>query len=389
MHKRTQENVDTWKEIGASDTILRWVREGFDIVFEGDLPNLVKVGPNHPTARRVHQKCRKDKEQRYIEDFIAKNLKRGSIRLAKKGEDVCICPCSVVPKHKSTKEKFSGRLIWDGTYVNAPTKKYKFVYETLLTHGHVIRRGDILFTIDLKSGYYQIALHKGSAKYCGFQYDGCTYVYNVMPMGLSPVPSAFTKIMQQVARHFRAKGFRLIQYVDDWLFIASSMEEALKMQEYVLLKFRQLGLTVNYDKSMLKPATVTEFLGFEIDTDANTIKITKLRKDKIVTQAKQLLQKLKVNMRSLAQFTGRIISGAFAFGRVALLHCRAMFHVMKLQLVETVSDMWHQIQKVKRAWRGQVELTTEAKEEIKFWQENITKFNGSPIFYVPGVSEKT
>ena len=69
----------------------------------------------------------------------------------------------------------------------------KFKYEDLRTEISLIKRGDYMFTFDLKSGYHHIDICPSHYKYLGFAWERegknqyYMYVFTVLPFGLAMV----------------------------------------------------------------------------------------------------------------------------------------------------------------------------------------------------------
>ena len=58
----------------------------------------------------------------------------------------------------------------------------------------------------------------------------------------------------------RLQGFRVLNYIDDWLILAQSQELAVQHRDVVLAHIQSLGLRLNTKKSVLAPAQRTTFL---------------------------------------------------------------------------------------------------------------------------------
>ena len=64
----------------------------------------------------------------------------------------------------------------------------------------------------------------------------------------------------------RARGIRLLVYLDDFIILGESVEQCHRDTQFVLQLLEQLGWLVNVEKSVLEPKTKLEFLGFVLDT---------------------------------------------------------------------------------------------------------------------------
>jgi hypothetical protein len=58
----------------------------------------------------------------------------------------------------------------------------------------------------------------------------------------------------------------MLAYLDDWLFVASSVAEANKISQTVIADTKRAHVNINYEKSSLSPSTCITHLGFDIDT---------------------------------------------------------------------------------------------------------------------------
>ena len=86
--------------------------------------------------------------------------------------------------------------------------------------------------------------------------------------GFTQAPWIFHKIMREVVRHLRANhGVRVLSYLDDFLLLGDSREEALRARDTTLRVFDDLGLQVAHDKGQWEPAQAATFLGVEVSSE--------------------------------------------------------------------------------------------------------------------------
>ena len=117
--------------------------------------------------------------------------------------------------------------------------------------------------IDLRDGFYHIPLAASSQVKFGVSYDGQTYVFTRLPMGLSISPSemqyfacATVKLVEEAF-----SGVKGIAYLDDFLFVARRRCQLIGIADY----FARLGIVINVHKSVLTPDSRVIYLGVDID----------------------------------------------------------------------------------------------------------------------------
>ena len=115
-------------------------------------------------------------------------------------------------------------------------------------------------TLDLKSGYWQVALEEDSKEKTAFACHRGLFQFNRMPFGLSNAPAVFQELMNivlQECEHFA------IAYLDDVLIFSKTPQEHLRHIQIVFRKIREHGLRLKLKKcSFFQPET--EYLGFII-----------------------------------------------------------------------------------------------------------------------------
>ena len=84
-----------------------------------------------------------------------------------------------------------------------------------------------MFKFDLKSGYHHVSINESYTQFLGFSWiiDGKRrfFVFLVLPFGISSACHLFTKLLRPLVKHWRAKGFSIVVYVDDGWGTESSL----------------------------------------------------------------------------------------------------------------------------------------------------------------------
>ena len=166
-----------------------------------------------------------------------------------------VSPSFIVPKSDNT-----GRLVIDfKKTLNKFLERMVYPIPTIDDLLYKLQPHTIKSKLDIKSGFYHILLAKESRKYTGFSLPFGTYVWNRMPMGISPAIEAFQEFMHLILGHL---PFLLI-YIDDILIISANMEIHLQHLEIVFKILQENDLVLKKSKCKFA-VTSLDFLGFLI-----------------------------------------------------------------------------------------------------------------------------
>ena len=157
------------------------------------------------------------------------------------------------------KKDGSNRFCVDYRKLNAITIKDNYpiplIEETLDT----LKGAQFFTSLDLASGYWQIALHKLAKQKTAFITHKGLYQFEVLPFGLSNAVSAFQRTMEVIL-----EGVPNVKvYLDDILIFSNNFEDHLKHIESVFQKLLEANLKIKPSKCHFVK-TETKFLGFNI-----------------------------------------------------------------------------------------------------------------------------
>lgn len=131
-------------------------------------------------------------------------------------------------------------------------------------------------TLDLTAGYWQVEIVPEHRKYTGFLYQGETYVFNVLPFGLSTSVAGFIRALNTVlAEEF---SHFVLPYVDDLLIFSKSPSEHLAHLKKLFGRFRKAGITIKLNKCRFAQKEVS-FIGHLISPEG--IKVDEKRVEAI------------------------------------------------------------------------------------------------------------
>lgn len=165
------------------------------------------------------------------------------------------------------------RLVIDYRKINAITVKDRYALPTAEAvfdrfggaadslHSAVSHRPSKWFSkLDLRWAYYQIRMEPSHVPFTAFKTPLGSYVWNVMPMGMSNSPAAFQRLMDSI---FRDLPF-VSMYFDDCIIHSHTPEEHLQHLEVVFQRLQQHSLLARLGKCRFFQESI-EFLGHIID----------------------------------------------------------------------------------------------------------------------------
>ena len=116
----------------------------------------------------------------------------------------------------------------------------------------------------LKDAYLSIPIHQSFRKSLKFTWHGRTYEYTALPFGLSAAPRVFTKLLKPILGSLRETGIHLIAYLDNFLLIGKTKNQAEEPFQKTKTLMDSLGFVINEDKSQSEANQKIEFLGSRI-----------------------------------------------------------------------------------------------------------------------------
>ena len=170
--------------------------------------------------------------------------------------------------------------------------------------------GKCFSKVDLSEAYLQISLAEESRACVTINTHQGLYRYMRSPLGVSPAPAIFQRIMDTLLQGIP----HTVCYLDDILVTGSTLQEHLQNLEEVLKRLRNQGARVKKSKCAFLQKSV-EFLGHRIDSDGLH---TTTKKVEAIAQAPR-----PSNQRQLRSFLGHTqYYGKFVPELSTLLHAQ-------------------------------------------------------------------
>ena len=348
---RLKESYDFWAtELSACQPVLDIVGQGYYLPLLS-IPDSYSR-PNHETTK-VHKE--------FVNEAVADLLHSQCIRQVAVRPHVC-SPLMVVESSSGKK-----RLVINLKYLNMYLWKDKFKYEDMRTALLYLEKDDFLCTFDLKSGYHHVDIHAESQKFLGFEWEHKHYVFTVLPFGLATACYVFTKLLRPIVKYLRARGARIVIYIDDVLAMDTGFEQTSALCKLIRWTLCQAGFVINEEKSGLEPSKCVRWLGFDIDLRKGCIMVPHDKVTKLQRYLSEALENEQMPAKKIASLTGKIIALGIAIGPVTRLRTRALYALLES----------------KSSWYDRLVLSDEARREVSFWSSSLQQYNGQPIWRAP------
>jgi hypothetical protein len=341
-----------WSQIGANSQVLDWVENGVPIILREDPGHFVI--PNRPLS---------PSKEAFVNEEINRLWSQGVIEKCSYIPQ-CVSPIHVIPKRNK-----KNRLIIDLRRLNSHGDAPRFANEDVRTVTKLIRKGDFLATVDLKDGFLHVPINKEYRDLLGFAWKGSYYRFARLPFGLCFSPFYFAKLIRPVVVFLRSLDIRVVAFVDDFILM-SEPHTFTDHCDQIINTLKDLGWSINLDKSDLRPKTRAVYLGHKITTCGTTgypeIAVTQERIRKLKRAIRLALKDNVVTARRLASITGQCVAMAQVILPAKLL-LRTCYRLLKSR----------------SSWSANLTLTQEVRQELSWWIKYVSEWNVSPVVVRP------
>lgn len=247
----------------------------------------IRLISDYPIFQHPYRKAAKEKEA--LDAECKKLLEAGIIRPSKSPWSA---PVIMVPKKNGTL-----RMVVDYRKLNAVTVQEIWPMPTIndlleRLAGMKVKLNKRWYScLDLKSGYYQIALKEKCKKFTAFSTPNAHYEFNRLPFGLRNAPAEFSRIMQIV---FGNLEFVEV-YLDDITIHSDTFEDHMEHLKQVFKKLKEANLKINAEKCTWF-ANRVKLLGHVVSANG-----VEMDEDKIKAIVKRLPPK---NVKEVQSFLG-------------------------------------------------------------------------------------
>lgn len=242
-------------------------------------------------------------ESKIIIEVIEDMLSIGAIRRCNHSKGEYISPFFLVPKSEGG-YRFVLNLKGLNKFVQAP----HFKLDDIRTAIKLTFKNCFMAKIDLRNAYLTIPLHKESYNFFRFLFENQLFEFTALPFGLNIAPYIFTKVMRIVANVLRSRGFLSVFYLDDIICFGSNEQECRNNVIHTLNLLSRLGWIINFDKNVLKPDKICQYLGFVINSKDMRLELPLKKRVSLMQLVKDFKARSKCKIREFSHLVGSLVA---------------------------------------------------------------------------------
>ena len=158
----------------------------------------------------------------------------------------------------------SMRFCVDYRKLNAITRKDSHPLPRISEALDALGGGNYFSTLDLRSGYWQIEMDKGSKEKTAFITHNGLFEFNVLPFGLCNSPATFQRLMTHILRGL--EWDICLVYIDDLIIFSKTFDDHLLHLEQVFKRLKEANVRLKPSKCFFAQTKV-EYLGHVVSAN--------------------------------------------------------------------------------------------------------------------------
>ena len=244
------------------------------------------------------------KEENVISKEIAELLRKGVIEKTENESNDFVSKIFVREK----KHGSAYRMILDLSKLNDVVQYRHFKMDTLKSAINMMTPNCYMASIDIASAYYHVPIAQQHKKLLKFEWEGKLYQFVALPNGLCSGPRVYTKLMKPCYSMLRNEGYCSTSYIDDNYLQGVDKNECIQNVIETAKLLLKLGFVIHPEKSQFEPSQKLVYLGFILDSQKMTVKVTPEKAAKIKQKCKLLHGKANPSIRQVAKVIGTLVS---------------------------------------------------------------------------------
>ena len=330
----------------AYEPLVSDITDGFRIV--DDSMNLGDMHYECENYKSVYKSENKVK----LDSIIGKELAEGYLKVVS-NKPTCIHSMGAVPKPDGEIRPFTDCSMPRNISVNNFCENIieDFQYKSVDNVLAMLQEGDYMAVVDIKSAYRAVPIFPDHKGYQGLKWEinGETVYIEDSRLG----PSYFDKISGFVYNILADMyNIQAVNYLDDFIVIGATLEEATWAQKVVIKVLRYLGFYISWGK-VTPPSEVCRYLGLDIDSIKMERRLPKDKQEKLINLLKKDVGKSTISKKELESLgEGGLLSHCSHVVDGGRTHSRRFYDLYKVILKNDLK---------------RVKLGKAAREDLDWW----------------------
>jgi hypothetical protein len=294
--------------------LLSWVQHGVHVPdffkpFTGVLSGREVVGLE-PQSCRIGSHSARGAHNGYLKEQMALLLQRGCV--VRRSAPAFMSMPLFVHEAAGTGKL---RVVFDCRHLNNWTPPPPLRYEGVVQFQRGLHEGDDMFSVDMLSGYHQVAVTAESQEFLGFEYEGEPYSFTVLPFGWSCACFAFQTITSAFAAYLRVHVYHILCYLDD---LSGAQAGKLPVRERGRRRWcmcaaaYSAALILSLPKCQLELRRRIVTLGVGVDTVRCQFFVPEAKLQRVLAGLREALNGSAVTVHALRSLLGRLQSLSLA-----------------------------------------------------------------------------
>ena len=224
-------------------------------------------------------------------------------------------------------------------------------------------RGTLIAKIDIKAAYRLVPVNPQDRLWLATKWDGGMYIDCMLPFGLRSAPKIFNALADALEWVVAKEGVEHIyHYLDDYAMVGPPDSTACQCYLDTMTRVcSDLGVPLAPEKQE-GPSTIITFLGIEIDTVRQRLRLPKEKLERLITLIHELERKKACTRQELESLIG------------SLQHACTVVRAGKSFLCRIISLL-----SVTRHKHHHIRLNKEFRSDILWWKVFAAHWNGTSI----------
>lgn len=203
------------------------------------MTDFIDIGFSAPVASKLHKY---DKVKQRIIDYHIQKMLSEDIIMPIDSPFASLAVLCRKNNCKSSDDSAAKRLVIDYHKLNAITQYPQFQFPVIDAILDNITNTNFMSTLDLTSGYFQIAMKAEDIPKTAFIISRGCFAFKRMSFDLPREPFTFQKAMKTILKPLLDED--VMDYLDDIIVMTTTFEEHLRLLKEVLNLLWNVGLTV-------------------------------------------------------------------------------------------------------------------------------------------------